>query len=76
MSMIQIRNVPEELHRKLKSRAAVEGMTLSDYALNELKRSAQVPRIEELKARLAQRPIRPYGAETAAESTRAERDAR
>jgi plasmid stability protein len=41
--MIQIHNVPDALHRKLKSRAAVEGMSLSDYLLAELRRVAERP---------------------------------
>ena len=36
MSTIQVRNVPEQLHRQLKIRAAQEGRTLSDYVLDEL----------------------------------------
>ena len=35
--MIQIRNVPDDLHRRLKSRAALAGMSLSDYLLNEIR---------------------------------------
>jgi plasmid stability protein len=33
LTMIQIRNVPDALHHRLKSRAALEGMSLSDYLL-------------------------------------------
>ena len=32
MTMLQIRNVPDDLHRRLKARAAMAGMSLSDYA--------------------------------------------
>jgi plasmid stability protein len=39
--MIQIRNVPETLHRELKSRAALAGMSLSDYLLNEIRQVAE-----------------------------------
>ena len=39
-AMIQIRNVPEALHRELKSRAALAGMSLSDYLLNETRKGA------------------------------------
>ena len=53
--MIQIRNVPETLHRRLKSRAALAGMSLSDYLLCEIREVAQRPTIEELRARLEQR---------------------
>lgn len=76
MSMIQVRNVPEDLHRQLKIRAAQEGMTLSEYALTELRRAASIPSAQELHTRLAQRPARPYSGETAAEAVRAERDSR
>ena len=76
MSMIQVRNVPEELHRELKARAAREGVTLSDFVLHELERVAAVPSNAELRARLLARPAVEYLGETAAESTRAERDAR
>ena len=53
--MIQIRNVPEALHRKLKARAALNGQPLSDYLLLELKRSAERPTIQELEERLKER---------------------
>lgn len=53
--MIQIRNVPDELHRKLKARAALEGLTLSDYLKREVERIARLPTLEELKQRLASR---------------------
>ncbi len=51
--MIQIRNVPDELHRKLKVRAAQEGMTLSDYLLSEIEQVAEKPTLRELTERLA-----------------------
>ena len=53
--MIQIRNVPDALHRRLKSRAALAGMSLSDYLLNEIREVAERPTFEELRARLARR---------------------
>lgn len=46
--MVQIRNVPEDLHRKLKARAALAGRSLSDYLLDEVRRSAAKPSREEL----------------------------
>jgi len=76
MTMIQVRNVPEDLHRKLKIRAAREGMTLSDLALSELRRAVAGPSPRELSERFTARDVRPYDGETAAESSRAERDAR
>jgi plasmid stability protein len=51
MSMIQIRNVPDELHRDLKARAARSGMTLSDYLLAELRALAVRPTMQEWLAR-------------------------
>jgi len=53
--MIQIRNVPDELHRKLKVRAAHEGMTLSDYLLSEVEKVAEKPTLAEMMERLRQR---------------------
>ena len=52
--MIQIRNVPDDLHRKLKVRAASSGSTLSDYLLSELEGIATKPTLAELAARLAE----------------------
>ena len=73
--MIQIRNVPDELHREAKARAARAGMTLSDYLLREIRRSLEVPEIEELMARLdALEPV--TTTETSVEMIRAERDSR
>ncbi len=54
--MIQIRNVPEETHRRLKARAAMEGMSMSDYILRELERLAGMPTIRELADRIAELP--------------------
>ena len=51
--MIQIRNVPDELHRTLKIRAAQTGMSLSDYLLAEIERVAEKPTLSELMDRLA-----------------------
>ncbi len=57
MAHIQIRNVPPDLHRKLKSRAAEAGMTLSDYLLREAERAAQRPTIAELTDRIRSRKL-------------------
>ncbi len=73
--MIQIRNVPDALHRSLKARAAMAGMSLSDYLLAEMRRIAQRPTPDELRERLRQRtPV--TLPESAADAVRAERDAR
>jgi hypothetical protein len=75
MSMIQIRGVPEQLHRRLKARAALAGMSLSDYLLAEIRRSLERPTREELLERVARR-TRVEPRESAADAVRAEREAR
>lgn len=73
--MIQVRNVPDDIHRRLKSRAALAGMSLSDYLLAELRRFVDRPVPEEMRRRLAQRqPV--TVSESAAAAVRAEREAR
>jgi plasmid stability protein len=74
-SMIQIRNVPDALHRKLKARAALLGKSLSDYLLENITELAERPSREEWLARLATREPMNLGAETV-ELLRAEREAR
>ena len=74
-TMIQIRNVPDTLHRRLKSRAALAGMSLSDYLLDHLRVVAEQPTIEEVRARLERlSPIKP--SISPADAVRAERDRR
>ena len=53
--MIQLRNVPEALHRTLKARAAMAGMSLSDYLLAEIREVAERPTLAELRERLHKR---------------------
>ena len=76
MKMLQIRNVPDELHRRLKARAALEGTSLSEFALAELRRSLERPTRTELLERVRQRAAADADGESAAEAVRAERDAR
>ncbi len=74
-TMVQIRNVPVEIHRRLKARAAVEGMSMSDYILREVRKALDRPTRQEILDRLAARParrIRP----SAASVIRRERDSR
>ncbi len=73
--MIQIRNVPDNLHRTLKSKAALAGMSLSDFLLSEIRQLAEKPTMAELRERLRHRspvalPV------SAAEAVRRERDTR
>jgi plasmid stability protein len=69
--MIQIRNVPDEVHRKVKARAALAGMSLSEYLLQEIERLIERPSREELLARLRSLPTfeprEPIAAAVAAE---------
>lgn len=73
--MIQLRNVPDALHRTLKARAAMAGMSLSDYLLSEIRHVAERPTLDELRERLHRRePVTSPVA--AARAIRRERDAR
>jgi len=73
--MIQIRNVPPELHRELKSRAALAGMSLSDYLLGEIRQVAERPTTAQILARL--RALPPVDLDvSSADIIRAERDSR
>lgn len=74
-TMVQIRNVPTDLHRRLKARAALEGVSLSEYLLREVRKAAERPTLEEMKQRLSGRaPARPRP--TPAAAVRAEREGR
>ena len=53
--MIQIRNVPEDIHRTLKVRAAEAGMSLSEYLLRELRTLAARPTVQEVLERIESR---------------------
>ena len=55
MKTLQIRNVPDETHRELRTRAAAAGMSLSDYALEELQRAASRPSVAEVLRRAGSR---------------------
>jgi len=73
--MIQVRNVPDSLHRGLKARAAMAGMSLSDYLLAELREIAERPTLAELRERLHRR--RPVSSHIdTARLVREEREAR
>lgn len=54
--MIQLRNVPDALHRKLKAQAATEGLSLSDYLIREAEIIAARPTMEEMRRRLKALP--------------------
>jgi plasmid stability protein len=73
--MIQLRNVPDALHRQLKARAAMAGMSLSDYLLFEIKEVAERPTLAEMRERLHRREPVSDHLDTA-RMIREERDAR
>jgi plasmid stability protein len=75
MPTLQIRNVPDDVHRRLKSRAALAGMSLSEFALAELVRSLQRPTRDELRERIKHRQAVNLGGRVA-EVIRRDRDSR
>jgi plasmid stability protein len=54
--MVQIRNLPEKTHRKLKARAASEGMTITDYVTRLITRDLEKPSIREWLKMMETRP--------------------
>jgi plasmid stability protein len=73
--MLQVRNVPDDLHAELRRRAAAAGMSLSDYVLRELRRVAERSPMAEVFARSAAMRI-PLPMDEVVEGIRAERDSR
>jgi hypothetical protein len=73
--MIQLRHVPEALHRRLKARAALSGLPLSDFLIQEVRKIAEHPSSDEMRERLRQRD--PYRGKLSPTSViRAKRDSR
>lgn len=75
MKNLQIRNVPDDVHRRLKARAAMEGRSLSELALDELKKSLERPTRRELLERVRARE-RAVVSHPAPDAIRTEREAR
>lgn len=75
MSTLQVRDVPGDIHRTLKTRAAASGQSLSEYVLGILARDAAQPTLDELLGRVSARGPVDLGI-AAAEIVRADRDAR
>ncbi len=73
-SMIQVRNVPDEVHRTLKARAAAAGMSLSDYIKRDLMAAAAGPSLEEIDARVHARGPSRVRAQTIVATLREVRD--
>lgn len=57
MVMVQVRHVPDDVHRELKARAARAGVSLSDYVLAELVRVTSRPTLDELHQRVLARDL-------------------
>lgn len=76
MSTLQIRDVPDEIKRVLKTRAARAGQSLSEYALAELRKSAMTPTLEELSERIRARGGPTVGLTPAADMLRVDRESR
>jgi plasmid stability protein len=72
--MIQIRNVPDDLHRQLKLRAVHAGMSLSDYLLSEVREIADKPTLAEWTGRVANRPPSGVSSDQVVAAVRAARD--
>ena len=74
-AMVQVRNVPIELHRRLKMRAALEGISMSELILREVRKALDRPTRQEVLQRLEARPVRRLR-RSPADVLRAERAAR
>jgi hypothetical protein len=76
MPSVQIKNVPPDVHRVLKRRAAEAGMSLQEYLLAKLTEDARQPTLNEMLERIGQRTGGRLSVKEAAEIIRAERDSR
>lgn len=74
-TVIQIRSVPPDFHRRLKARAAMEGISMSEYILREVGKALEKPTRSEVLARIRARgPV--YLKTSAVDDLRAEREER
>ncbi len=74
MPNIQVRDVPDDVHRRLKAQAALAGQSLNEYLLARVTEIAQTPTLGELAERIRRRA--PYTGPSSAEAVRAGRDER
>ncbi len=74
--MIQIRNVPSGVHRKLRERALAAGMSLSEFLLREVTAVATRPTLEDVFERISRRSPPPKNLTDSVAAVRSERDAR
>jgi antitoxin FitA len=73
---VQIKNVPDDVHRVLRTRAAATGQSLQEYLLARLTEEASRPTLDEVLSRASDRASGSVPLAEAARSVRAERDAR
>lgn len=74
MANVQIRGVPDDVHRRLKSQAALAGQSLNDFLLARMSDIARIPTVPELAQRIRERPA--YTGPSSAAVVRDERDGR
>jgi plasmid stability protein len=74
MANVQIRGVPDDVHRRLKSQAALSGQSLNEYLLARMSDIARVPTVPELAERIRERPA--YTGPSSAAAIGEERSAR
>lgn len=74
MPNVQVRGVPDDVHRRLKSQAALSGQSLNDFLLARMGEIARLPTVPELAARIRERE--PYTGPSSARVVRAERERR
>jgi antitoxin FitA len=71
MANVQVRGVPDEVHRRLKSQAALAGQSLNEFLVARMSEIARTPTVPELAQRI--RELEPYDGPSSAEAIRAER---
>jgi len=74
MANVQIRGVPDDVHRRLKSQAALAGQSLNEFLLARMSDIARVPTVPELAARIRERTS--YDGPSSAAVIRDDRDSR
>jgi hypothetical protein len=74
MANVQIRDVPDEVHRRLKAQAAMAGQSLNEFLVARMGDIARTPSVAELADRIRARG--PYGGPSSAEGVREDRDRR
>jgi antitoxin FitA len=74
MANVQVRDVPDDVHRRLKARAALAGQSLNEFLLARMREMARVPTVPELAERIRER--QPYTGPSSATVIREERERR